>query len=286
MMSKERKPPCFVVLGRYGDLMILMPGWKAIYDDTKIKPVVIVSREFAPIFDGVSYVQPHPLNVNCYTGVQAAIQTGIKHYGNCIVPKWWDDPRHKPPPIIPEPWFETVNLRHNGKTWKIPAKDWDSYQTSQWEHAGFTRQQMMEWPLVFDRRSQAREKDLALRVFKTDKPKLLYNMGGTTSPIPGQWHRSIREVIARCSNKYECVDLGHVKAPRIYDLLGLYDRAAVMLTSDTSTLHLAAASKLPFVALIANGGSGSVPRGNCVLKVRYHDLGHSFREIESTLMNQ
>jgi len=263
--------------------MILTPGWKAIYDQTGLKPVVIVAREFASIFDGVSYVAPHVLNVNAYTGVLQAIQTGIRVYQGCIVPKWWDDPRHRPPPMIPEPWFETKTIKYQGKTWTMAAKDWDSYQTSQWEHAGFTREQMMEWPLVFDRRSEAREEQLRRQTFKTNKPKLLWNIGGTTNPAPGEHHAKLRAIMTRLHGKFENVDLGHIRAPRIYDLLGLYDKAAGMLTSDTSTLHLAAASKLPFVALLANGGSGSVPRGNCILKVRYNMLGQSFQEIESAL---
>jgi len=283
MLSRERKPTAFCVLGRLGDLMILMPGWKALYDQTHLKPVVIVAREFASIFDGVSYVQPHVLNVNPYTGVLQAIQTGIRLYGNVLVPKWWDDPRHRPPPIIPEPWFETKTIKYQGKTWTMAAKDWDSYQTSQWEHAGFTREQMMEWPLVFDRRSEAREEQLRRQTFKTNKPKLLWNIGGTTNPAPGEHHAKLRAIMTRLHGKFENVDLGHIRAPRIYDLLGLYDKAAGMLTSDTSTLHLAAASKLPFVALLANGGSGSVPRGNCILKVRYNVLGQNLQQIESAL---
>ena len=81
------------------------------------------------------------------------------------------------------------------------------------------------------------------------------------------------------------LDLAKIKAQRIYDLLGLYDNAAGMITTDTATLHLAAASNIPYVALINNGGAGSIPKGNCVLKVRYSQFQQRQKEIEIAVRN-
>jgi len=52
------KESCCIHLGKYGDLMVLMPGWKHSFDKTGIRPLVMVSQEFANLFDGVSYVRP------------------------------------------------------------------------------------------------------------------------------------------------------------------------------------------------------------------------------------
>ena len=38
---------CYVQLGRFGDLMIMLPGWKHLYDTTGEKPNVIACAEFA-----------------------------------------------------------------------------------------------------------------------------------------------------------------------------------------------------------------------------------------------
>lgn len=83
---------------------------------------------------------------------------------------------------------------------------------------------------------------------------------------------------------FEVIDLSKIHADYIFDLLGLYDFSSGMITSDTSTLHLAAASKMPYIALINDGGAGSVPRGNCVLSVRYSELIKRKDEILKAIM--
>lgn len=285
---------CFCVLGRYGDVMILLPGLKALYDSTGVKPVVVVSKEFACLFNGVSYAVAHPVAFDCYRDVRSAVAFAIRTYGDCIVPKWWDDPRKKgQSPRIPTPWFmadapkaktnEVVTLRYKGEKLVLAKEDWENYMVSQWEHAGFTRAQMMEWPLVFDRRNKEAEVSLVQRVFHTQKPKLLYNFGGVTSPLPKPIQTPMNQMINRLGGKFEIINLAHVRANCIYDLLGLYDRAAIVMSTDTATLHLCRASNVPYVALVANSGSGSVTFANCKLRVRYHNIQANLAKIEAAL---
>lgn len=293
MFSSKSSPIVYCILGRFGDICVVLPGLKALYDSTGTKPIVVVGKEFANIFDGVSYAQAHPVAFDVYRGVRAAIEFAIYTYGDCIVPKWWDDPRNKPPPRIPPPWFgeetpkvksgETVSMHYKGQKIVLAKEDWENYMVSQWEHAGFTREQMMEWPLVFDRRNKEAEAVLARQWFKSTKPKLLYNFSGRTSPLPKEHYTPMMQVIHRLAHKFEPVNLGSIKAHHIYDLLGLYDQAAALITVDTATLHLAGASSVPYVALLANGGSGSVPKGNCILKVRYHNAGQKQSQIFEAL---
>jgi len=79
------------------------------------------------------------------------------------------------------------------------------------------------------------------------------------------------------------VDIGRIKAHRIYDLLGLYDRALCVITGDTSTLHLASCSRVPLIALLADGGAGSIVKGNEVLRLRYHEVGSRRQEIRTAI---
>lgn len=276
MYSKE--PILFVCLGRAGDIILMSPGFKAIYDATGIKPIVMVLTEFACVLNGMSYVTPWVVGIGDSTECARIART---RYEFVIVPKWWEDsstPRVTPPPLIP-----TVTLTHKGQKWVLPAKDWDNYMVSQWEHAGFTKEQMMEWPVVFDRRNQHNEQMLRVRYFRTQKPKLLVNYSGRTSPLPKDMVNAVAREVARFNQQFEVIDLSKIKAHCLQDLLGLYDHAQCLITSDTSTLHLAGASKIPYIALRANSGGGSVPRGNCVLMMRYAEIPNRVQEINQQL---
>lgn len=277
----QRTPPCFVHLGRFGDLMILLPGLKALHDFTGEKPVCMVSEEFASIFEGVSYVEPWIVPFHWWRDVGKARRLAAQKYGEAVrCPKWWDDLTAKEPfKLDGRP---TVLLTIHGNKHRIPEGAWDSYQLSQWRYAGFSPQQMLDWPLVFDRRHEGREAALRHWCFKTEKPKLLVNFNETGSS-PFKEGRRFLPMLQ--SFGFEVIDLSRYRAQRIYDLLGLYDHAAGLVTSDTATLHLAGASRVPFIAFVNNGGAGSIPKGNCVLTVRYGDVlarsGEAFQVLKS-----
>lgn len=258
---------CFVHLGKYGDLMIMLPAFKAVADELGKPPICIVSTDFASIFDGVSYVRPWPMKLHWWRGVKAAREAALKAGFSPIVVKWWDEPGSKPPMQLGN--GKTITLMIHGQPRKIFAAEWDSYQASQWRYAGFSMEQMMKLPLVFDRRNPDREQALRLRHFRSPKPKLLVNLSQSgTSPFKHSFRAFSLLHSARC----DIVNLANIRAERIYDLLGLYDYAAGLVTTDTATLHLAAASSLPYIALLNNGGAGSVPKGNCILSLRYSEF--------------
>lgn len=272
------EPSCFVHLGKYGDLMIMFPAFKAIADATGVRPICIVSTDYWTIFDGISYAQPWAVGLHWWKGVSEARKMAQARGFNPIVVKWWDEPNAQAPVQLEN--GKTIKLTIHGKECHVPANEWDSYQASQWRYAGFTMQQMADWPLIFDRRNPIREQELRVRFFRTNRPKILYNFSDKgTSPF--QAAHQIIPLLSRVG--CELVDLSRFKAFRIFDLLGLYDQAALLVTSDTATLHLAAASKVPYIAFINNGGAGSIPKGNCILSVRYGDINHSIPRIAALL---
>lgn len=275
----NREPVCNITLGKLGDAMILLPGMKAIYDATGIPPVFMISDEFASVLDGVSYVEPWVVHLNWFKEVGKALDMALSKFRTVLVGKWWDIPGAKPPLILDD--SPKTTLMQHGRTFQVSTKEWDSYQSSQWRYSGFSLSQMMTLPLVFDRRDAKRESDLRRRVFKTDRPKVLVNLfPGGTSPWP--YGNTFNPTFT--ANGFEVVNLSMIQAERIYDLLGLYDHAAGLVTSDTATLHLAGASHVPYIAFVNNGGLGSIPRGNCVLKVRYKDALESKPQIERALL--
>lgn len=247
----------------------MLPAMKSVADELGKPPICMVSHEFSGIFEGVSYVKPWIVNLHWWRGVKDGMARKMAERAGYdpVVVKWWDEERALPPRAL-EP-GRTTTLTIHGKTIEINAAEWDSYQSSQWRYAGFTMEQMMSWPLVFDRRNPGREAELRNRVFKTLLPKLLVNM-----PMNGASPFKLSNLVWSFVGGlgFEIVDLSKVTAFRIFDLLGLFDHAAGMVTSDTATLHLAAASPMPYIALVNSGGAGSVPKGNCVLSVRYSDV--------------
>lgn len=127
-------------------------------------------------------------------------------------------------------------------------------------------------PLVFDKRDKRREGRLARSALKTDSPALLLKLEGGSSPLPNAG--VIRDRITeRFKGSFEVVNLDAIRAERLYDLIGLMDRASCMVTVDTCTLWLAHASPVPVIALVHPMDYRSSPaRGNCIGRIRYEDV--------------
>lgn len=134
-------------------------------------------------------------------------------------------------------------------------------------------------PLEFDRRDLQRESALAKALFKTKKPKLLLKLHGVSSPLDGA-----EAVLAGFQSEFgktaEIVVLDDLKLDWIYDMIGLMDRAACLVTVDTVSLWLAHASKCPHVALVhPNEYRSSPTRGNCLLRVFYPEMKGRWPDI-------
>jgi len=161
---------------------------------------------------------------------------------------------------------------------------WPNFMASMYERAGFTQKEMMRLPLVFDRRNTVRERELVERLWPTayrKKPLLLTNFTGISSPFGYQ--PELYPILQSFRQWFHIVDLGGVRAHRIFDLLGLYDVAAGLITCDTATLHLAHATQTPYIAFSAKGWTGSTPRGNVALQVMYDDTPRRLNEIAEVL---
>lgn len=129
-------------------------------------------------------------------------------------------------------------------------------------------QEYMDHLPVFDRRNKLREIALVKKFRKTTKPLILVNFNGHTSPMR-DWTVIVAE-LCKLGDQCEILNTNEMNATRIYDLLGVMDRAAGLITLDTMTLHLAPACKIPYIAYVRDDcQAGSIPKGNCVRKVGY-----------------
>lgn len=139
------------------------------------------------------------------------------------------------------------------------------------------------WFPVFDRRNLAREEALAAKLGVPDKPMLLVKLDGSVSSPCPECPKLLPLIGERFGQDFNVINLSSVRAERIYDLLGLFDRAASLISIDTSLLHLAAASPVPFVALTnPQPWLGTLPRGNCVRRLAYSEaLAEPEKVVES-----
>lgn len=257
-----QEAPVFVQPGRYGDLILLLPAFRlwSIMCGKAVR--VFVSMEFGSVLEGVSYVEPYQLALHWMGDTYRFVEIAKKLH----------------------PWVICTQLHGQGLNCVPDA--FPSFSMTMWNRTGL-RPLYYTLPLIFDRRNKEREEVLAKRlgIGLTNKPVLLFNLEGETSPLPKKelLHSAMLD---KLRERFHLINLGPVRAQRIYDLLGLYDRAAGMITIDTATLHLAPASNIRYIALTRDDGSGqsgSLPKGNCELKVGYNQMPSRLKEIIDTV---
>lgn len=247
---------CIVMPGRFGDIINILPCARDITLKQGGKCAVMVSAEFASVLEGCSYVEPVVISSH-FTDIQPAIEQAQQMFERVLVAK--------------------VNEKSVGVTTQCA-----SFNEESWRQIGYL-ERWNDLPLVFDRRDRKREAALVSR-WSVDqwvgKKGLLalVNFSGRSAPFPYG-----KEITALLHGHWQVVDLGEVKAHRIYDLLGLMDAADLLVTGDTSTMHLAAASGIPVVNLIGDKPTawhGSSPRNNSIWNVRYSAVNEWFGRMK------
>lgn len=241
----------FVMLGRYGDICNILPMLKS-ESDAGRRPTLVVGRDFQDILDGVSYVDRLVWD-GPYEGLP-----------ECL--RWLRRDKEIPMPIVCQFHHNPID---NGRLT-------DSYQKEVWRLAGRLKDFESRGPLVFDRRDFEREAQLWNR--PNSMPLVLVGLESVSSPLKSA--KRIREAIReQLGVDFNVVDLSSIRAERIYDLIGLYERAACIVSSDTVHLHLARACKTPILALVNDGWRGSVTPDLAIDVLRYAELPKRIDEI-------
>lgn len=278
---KHGDPPIFVLLGRLGDEILMFPAYREIWRRTGHKPEVIVSHEYAQCFEGITYAKAIPVGLHWYDGIPQAKAMAEARGAGCCIPQWWNSPCP-----IPQECRGSFTLQCHGRSHGVNLNLWPNFMASMYERAGFTQQEMLRLPLVFDRRNTVRERELVERLWPPayrKKPLLLYNFTGISSPFG--YTPELFPVLNRFRQDFHMIDLGQVRAHRIFDLLSIMEQAVGMLHCDSAPLHLAHATKTPYIAFSAKGWTGSTPRGNVALQVMYDDTPRRLNEIAEVLEN-
>lgn len=229
-----------VSLRRNGDIVSLLPLLKRMAEGLG-RPVRLgVNREYAALLDGTSYVKAVPWDGDMEDPLAAA-ETLNAVNAQVFCKRLYPD-------------MKRGNFVK--QAWLMLGHRWDRYA-----------------PLVFDQRDLTREAVLAGRTFwQKRKPAILVKMHGHSSPF-GEGKTVWAMLNGTFAEKAELVDLDSVKADRVFDLLGLLDRAACLVTVDTVTTHLAQGSKCPTIQLTNDSNFGASPaRGNCIYRARYNSV--------------
>lgn len=240
----ENNATVFVQLGKTGDLINMLPVAHHHFKTTGERPYIMVARDFASVLDGVSYVKPYPVDLTVHE-LNKAMALASQTFSKVI---------------------KTQIYGHNHKQETLCA----SWPQESWRQAGCLEHfHDPEWKLVFDARNTVREQGIVTKLFRTNKPKIVTNLtSADTCPFPNG--NSILNGLRLQFPQYEVVDIGQLRCERLYDLIGVYEKAYIIVSIDTATSHLAAAVDVPLVALVnPNHWLGPVQRYNCVERIPY-----------------
>lgn len=246
----------YIQLGRFGDVMNVLPFlW---HDAQKGEvPRLMVGRDFASLLEGVNYVKPL-----IYDGPHTEIAKACEAIGEDYCCTQVNGPRAEVDQYVWQP---------NGMT----GNQAPCFEMESWRAAGRYSEWNKDYPLVFDNRDGDREKALVKQHvhWKNKRPILLVSRSGVSSPFP--YGDLLWTLVKGHFSDWLVIDLAEVKAERIYDLLGLYEVAEWLISTDSAPLHLARACPKLKVAAITNDTPslwhGSCWRPNHMFYCRYSD---------------
>lgn len=259
-----------IQLGRAGDLINVLPlAWADAQAGKRTS--IMTTAEFAPILEGCSYVTPiiFPGKMAELDKAVAFANTLSKDVVNCQL-------------VGPREIVKNIVEAEGGTAYKTST---ESFLKDQWVLAGRYQEWRNQYPLVFDRRDEAREAKLLAQLEDIVRPNkqtqrralrpILVSASGISSPFP---YRKLLFELLRLKfwRNHAIINLDQFKAERLYDLLAVFERAVCLVSTDSAPLHLAYACKrLPVVALANDKPSlwhGSVWRPNHICHLRYGDF--------------
>ncbi len=259
MRTSKNDKTCVVQLGRYGDIINILPLLRHIHARHGT-PVLMVSRQFSDLLEGVSYVEPWVVELD-YSEILQAVRRAEDRYERVMVSQIW------------------------GTGYNHPDKG-QSYNRDSWQRAGFGHLFDNDLMLpVFDVRVMARETVVIGTLIgpETGVDYIVVQVTrSASSPYPGGDKLLATIELEAAERGIRVVDIADYNAPRLFDFLGLLSAARLIVTIDTAILHLATAcSGTPCLTITNNKRwYGSEPRGKSWVPADYSD---SVEDIRKTL---
>lgn len=262
-------------LGRTGDLMVTLGFLHHEYVESGVKPKLMVAEEYAPLLDGVNYLEPI-----IWQGPWTELGKAYKH-ALTLDKKVRLAQVAGPKNILDK-------IVYGGK-FDVQT---ESFEKEMWRVSGKLELWPRNLPLVFDNRDKKREEELWEKISadwhwkKREQPLVLVSTSGFSSPF--QYTELLWELLGTRMKGCNVVDISELRAERIYDLLGLYEKARCLILTDSAPLHLAQAVNVPVCALIADTPTtwhGSAWRPNHISYVRYQKFPRDYMSLFNAIEN-
>jgi predicted GH43/DUF377 family glycosyl hydrolase len=248
---------CYLQLSKIGDILGILPILYHRFKETGQKQNLVISKKYSDIIEGCSYVEPVIFEGN-HGDLKEAIKFAKQKFDSVTV------------------------LQCHCRDFQIQHKT-PSFQLDQWlrgnciEHFG-------EWPLVFDQRSNLQERILRDNTIKRGQKYILIADHSESSPFP-QIDELIEMVKKEFGANYQIIKLSEIKAYRFINLLGLYDKAAALISIETAHIHLSAASKVPVFVLATDGWRGSAYQERFKFYCRYAEWSNQKTRLLNSIFN-
>lgn len=250
----------FLLLGRYGDIINILPILKYQSDLIGHPVSLIVCERFANVLDAVSYAKAIPVPFDPWHGLPEAIE--------------WADKNHP----------GAMCLQPNCAKFTI-KKATRHFDLEPYALMGLLKE-ANELPVVFDERNTGREAELIDLVrLGNDKPILLVNLDGISNSFSDG--AFLMETLKKeWGSKLNIVNTSdHLDYP-IFFLIALMEIAIGMVTIDTATAHLSRATDVKFIFLYKDSlpewATSSTKKG-CVLSVPYSQVRSMMPQINATI---
>lgn len=259
----------YLMLGRTGDQIVLLPALYHEFLQTGKKPELVVAQEYSTLVEGCSYIEPL-----VYGGHFSDIAGALEWFGGKTIATQ----------VVGPPKIITAQV-YGKSPYKVKA-NFESFVKDIWNLAGKINLWSEQPPLVFDNRSKEREEELC-KLLPEEEGIILVADSGISSPFP--YKRLLRELVnKRFPGKVFYLD--DVKAHRFYDLLGILEdkRVKALIAIDSAILHLAYGAQIPTCALITDAPSpwhGSAYRPHHITYTRYSKFPRDAVMILDTIEN-
>lgn len=249
-MTKHKH--AFVQLGRFGDILNMLPLVWAIQREFGENPIVVTRREYASLFEAVSYADVHAVDVPL-TKVSTAVEIASGLADQVHVTQVYGD---------------------NNADRKFGSFCLDSWRLAVDNNERFAWGSI---PLELDRRNKERERafaDFRLACVSSTEPTVLFFTAGTSSPAP-ELRETMHHAVCLLGDRINAMGVGPFEAERIQDLCGLMERAALVVAIDSAPLHLTAATLTPTIGLVTDRPTlwhGCAPKPHWDASVRYGQI--------------
>jgi ADP-heptose:LPS heptosyltransferase len=231
-----------VELGRHGDILNILP--LAYYLDKQFKVTLVVHKDFTDIPECLKWCDYIKSPVELVNDVNGTVDWLKKTFeGSIIVSKVDGNP-------------DTARLCKNFCE--------ESYRLAGYQDLYGT----LDYPIIHY--SKERGQELVDKYIKKDAINILYNLESHSSKFPYKnGYKSMLDGLNKIKN-LNFIDIGAIKCTNICDLLALYEKANLLITVDSATLHLSKYSNVKTINLVNdNKWYASDPSKNSILTLKY-----------------